>query len=240
MIDSKSILTRMVIGSIYGGLLGGGIALITGNNVSISVCILTGTIYFASYGCGILAGILTGYMPLSLSLWLFSIWAVSLIVSLLVTLSKISFYWGFVWALVEFLSEALALVLRQIAKRENTTPELLINQHIIWLLDLPALLDFFYHRRLAKRKRTKLQNKQRASDVCLIVNLTQEIEEVFPEEWNEWQHWISDMMELRTRMLAKGMNHRLVSLITFYRLFRFALHIGIDKVFILATRRATR
>jgi len=82
--------------------------------------------------------------------------------------------------------------------------------------------------------------KKRAWDVDLITNIAQGLSEVFPEEWDDWQHWINDMMELRTRMQSKGMNHRLVSLITFYRLFRFALHIGIDKVFILATRRATR
>jgi len=82
--------------------------------------------------------------------------------------------------------------------------------------------------------------KKRAWDLSLITSMVQGLSEVFPEEWDEWQHWISDMMELRTRMQSKGMNHRLVSLITFYRLFRFALHIGIDKVFILATRRATR
>jgi hypothetical protein len=70
--------------------------------------------------------------------------------------------------------------------------------------------------------------------------LAKKLAEVFPEEWDEWQHWIRDMMESRTRMQSKGMNHRLVSLITFYRLTRFAFHIGIDKVFILATRRTTR
>ncbi len=88
--------------------------------------------------------------------------------------------------------------------------------------------------------KSQIQIKQRAWDVTLVEAITQGLAEVFPEEWDEWQHWISDMMESRTRMQSKGMNHRLVSLITFYRLTRFAFHIGIDKVFILATRRATR
>ena len=83
------------------------------------------------------------------------------------------------------------------------------------------------------------KNNPKEWDVSLIITFTQELAEVFPEEWNEWQHWISDMMDSRTRMQSKGMNHRLVSLITFYRLTRFAMHIGIDKVVILATRRAT-
>ena len=86
----------------------------------------------------------------------------------------------------------------------------------------------------------KSQNKQRASDVRLIMDLSEEIINCFPEEWDEWQHWIRDIMDSRTSMQSKGKNHRLVSLLTFYRLTRFAFHIGIDKVFILATRRATR
>ena len=93
---------------------------------------------------------------------------------------------------------------------------------------------------LISYNKSQVQLKQRAWDVSLIEAITQGLSEVFPEEWNDWQHWISDMMEDRTRMQSKAMNHRLVSLITFYRLTRFICHIGIDKVFILATRRATR
>ncbi|BBC25026.1 hypothetical protein [Pseudanabaena sp. ABRG5-3] len=93
--------------------------------------------------------------------------------------------------------------------------------------------------RLIPPSDTQIHFKRRAWDVSLIATLTQGLAEVFPDEWDEWQHWISDMMESRTRMQSKGMNHRLVSLITFYRLTRFVFHIGIDKVFILATRRAT-
>jgi hypothetical protein len=93
---------------------------------------------------------------------------------------------------------------------------------------------------LIPHRKTQIQFKQGALDVTLIRAITQGLAEVFPEEWGDWQHWISDMMDSRTRMQSKGMNHRLVSLITFYRLTRFVFHIGIDKVFILATRRATR
>ena len=82
--------------------------------------------------------------------------------------------------------------------------------------------------------------KKRAWDIGLIIAFAQSLAEIFPEEWHDWQHWISDMMDSRTRMQSKGMNHRLISLIIFYRLTRFVWHIGIDKVFILATRRDTR
>ena len=87
---------------------------------------------------------------------------------------------------------------------------------------------------------TQIHFKRRAWDIRLIANLTQGLSEVFPEDWNHWQHWISDMMESRTRMQSNGVNHSLVSLNTFYELTRFVWHIGIYKVFILATRRATR
>ncbi len=90
------------------------------------------------------------------------------------------------------------------------------------------------------KKNTTLKIKQRSWDLLLIRDFTKGLSEIFPKDLHEWQHWISDIMEDRTRMQSKGMNHRLVSLITFYRLTRFAFHIGIDKVFILATRRATR
>ena len=93
---------------------------------------------------------------------------------------------------------------------------------------------------LILHSKSQMWLKQRAWDVTLIEAITQGLAEVFPEEWDEWQHWISDMMESRTKMQSKGISHHLVSLITFYRLTRFAFHIGIDKVFILATRKATK
>jgi len=133
-----------------------------------------------------------------------------------------------------------AYVVQQIANYNNITPKLLIDIHIAWLFSLPTLLIRFLSYYHSSTRTNKLHNKQRALDVRLIVTFTQELTEVFPEEWDEWQHWIRDMIDSRTRMQAKGMSHRLVSLITFYRLTRFVFHIGIDKVFILATRRATR
>jgi hypothetical protein len=115
-----------------------------------------------------------------------------------------------------------------------------INSHISWIESFPTKLLYKLPNHRSLKKYEKGEIKQRSRDVSLIITFTQGLSEVFPEEWNEWQHWISDMMDSRTRMQSKQMNHRLVSLITFYRLFRFALHIGIDKVFIIATRRATR
>jgi hypothetical protein len=90
---------------------------------------------------------------------------------------------------------------------------------------------------------TKTDNqpkKQISWEERLIINITQGLRDIFPKDWQHWEHWISDMMDSRARMQSKGMNHRLVSLITLYRLTRFAFHIGIDKVVIIATRRATR
>jgi hypothetical protein len=102
--------------------------------------------------------------------------------------------------------------------------------------DIPEdITDESYY--VSSKLATKSQNKKGALEVGLITSFTQELAEVFPKEWDEWQHWISDMMESRMRMQSKGMNHRLVSLITFYRLIRFAFHIGIDKVYILAIKR---
>jgi hypothetical protein len=95
------------------------------------------------------------------------------------------------------------------------------------------------NRDYAKTSASSYSSKQ-SWDIQLVVSFANELAEVFPEEWDEWQHWISDMIEDWTKMQSNGMNHRLVSLITFYRLTRFAFHIGIDKIFILATRKAKR
>ena len=131
----------------------------------------------------------------------------------------------------------LTWVLKKIANLKNKTPEILIDEHIEWISSsIPNLLSHLFS---LNNRNCNLQNKQRSWDTGLIIYIARELEEVFPEDWNDWQHWIGDMMDSRTRMQSKGMNHRLVSLITFYRLTRFAFHIGIDKV-ILATRRATR
>ncbi len=152
-----------------------------------------------------------------------------------------------VLTLLEALALALALDLllgilfKYLAKRKSTTTEALIEKHLAWIFSMPmAIFRWLSSIRSSVTRNPKLEIKQRAWDVSLIITFTQEIAVVFPEEWDEWQHWISDMMDSRTRMQSKGMNYRLVSLITFYRLTRFAMHIGIDKVFILATRRTTR
>jgi len=196
----KIMFSLALLGAFYGGLIGAGIALITGNNAWS----------WALAGAG--AGAWAGAWALAGAL-----------------------------ALVLAGALALALALEYFAKRNKTTPEALVEEHIRWLLSFPiALVRFLFTRKSSINSHKKLEAKQRAWDVSLIITFTQELTEIFPEEWDDWQHWINDMMELRTRMQSKGMNHRLVSLITFYRLFRFALHIGIDKVFILATRRATR
>lgn len=87
---------------------------------------------------------------------------------------------------------------------------------------------------------SKAERQKRTSLDWKTLYFVKELAEVFPEEWNDWQHWISDMMDSRESMQLKGMKDYRVSLITFYRLTLFAFHIGIDKVFILATRRTTR
>ncbi len=132
-------------------------------------------------------------------------------------------------------------VLKVIAKLQNTNPEFILNGHIVWVFSLLNRFTCLLFKNPSVDKSVNASNvNKRTWDIDFIIVLTQELTEVFPEDWNDWQHWISDMMDSRTRMQSKGMNHRLVSLITFYRLTRFAMHIGIDKVFILATRRATR
>ncbi len=93
---------------------------------------------------------------------------------------------------------------------------------------------------LISYNKSQVQIKQRAWDVSLIVALSHRLSEVFPEEWEKWEPEMECMVAFRKRQQSMGMNHRFVSLITFYRLIRFAFHIGIGKVFILATRRATR
>ena len=117
-------------------------------------------------------------------------------------------------------------------KLSETTPSL-FTKDLSFNKEIPEPINPCLHPKI----RTQEQLKEISKDFCLIIAFT---EELFPEDWDEWQHWISDIMESRTRMQSKGMNHRLVSLITFYRLIRFAFHIGIDKVYILATRRTTR
>lgn len=223
----QKVFTRMIVGAIYGGLMGYGITFLLGGSACVLIFALAGMIFFGSSGFGILISVLKGSPPQASYLSL--LWVMSLIGSLGIS---------FILALAEALVEILAFLVDKLAQSKSTTPEVLIDEHVEWLLDLPHLIRYLYSRSTINTK--KSQNKQKASEVGVIEFINQGLSEVFPEEWDEWQHWISDIMESRTRMQSKGMNHRLVSLITFYRLTRFAFHIGIDKVYILATRRATR
>ncbi len=220
----------VLLGAIYGALIGTVLALLTGNNVLVLAGAYTG---FGSWASAVA---LTRTKALVFTL-----------VCVLVWTGNGAWTWTRSLALTTAGSGALAAAgsgtLHYLAERNKTTSRELIENHTILVFSLLIAMFDWLFRRLASSKHSKTKQsktKQRAWDMGLIVTFTQELAEVFPEEWDEWQHWISDMMDSRTRMQAKGMNHRLVSLITFYRLVRFALHIGIDKVFILATRRATR
>jgi hypothetical protein len=271
MPELEKIFARILVYPIYCGLLGWGLASITGNNALNWI------------GNGAFAGAL-GFILTFVGSWWVLVWALIwslglasililigaliLVIALILALispnmidvdDNYSKKWNSVLVLAGestlvfssaslgmvgtpiALGLALALILRVSANYNNTTPELLIDKHVEWLLSFPiTLIHFLSHLHTPNKTYLKSQVKHRAWDVSLVVSFTQELAIIFPEEWDEWQHWISDMMESRTRMQSKGMNHRLVSLITFYRLTRFVWHIGIDKVFILATRRTTR
>jgi hypothetical protein len=144
------------------------------------------------------------------------------------------------WSLTAAGAVAVAGALETIANNKKTSSEELIDEHIDWLMSLFQKFSLLIKNRdYAKTSASSYSSKQ-SWDIQLVVSFANELAEVFPEEWDEWQHWISDMIEDWTKMQSNGMNHRLVSLITFYRLTRFAFHIGIDKIFILATRKAKR
>jgi len=230
----KTIFSLVLLGAFYGGLIGSGIALLTGNNALALVVALALALVVALA----LAGDLTGTLAVVGTM----VWTGFLAVALAVFLPGVFAVFGVfagVFAGVAFLAVVFAVL--YVSERNKTTAEEIVEAHMQWLPSLLiALVQFLFIRKSSIKSHKKSKIKERAWDVSLIISSTQELTEVFPEEWDDWQHWINDMMELRTRMQSKGMNHRIVSLITFYRLFRFALHIGIDKVFILATRRATR
>ena len=245
--EIKIFFSLMLLGAIYGGAIGAGLALVTGNNA------LAWALAGAWAGAGALAwagararaGALARAWALA-GTWarawaLAGAWAFALAGALAGALDwALAGAWAFALAGALAGSEAEAF-LKYLAKRNQTNLETLIEQHIAWIFSLPiAIFRLLSGNRSSVKSNQKLKTKQRVWDVSLIITFTQELTEVFPEEWDEWQHWISDIMEDRTRMQSKGMNYRLVSLITFYRLIWFVWYIGIDKVYILATRRVTR
>jgi hypothetical protein len=82
--------------------------------------------------------------------------------------------------------------------------------------------------------------RKRAWDVRLIVSLSHSLAKMYPIEWVDWQHWARDIMEKRDRDLAKGIHHRLVSLITACRLLPFVWHVGMRKIFVIVARNPRR
>jgi hypothetical protein len=214
-----------ILSVIYGGVIGAVILSLTSN---IYLAWLLGLSVSGVLAARTDTGALACVCAFSLAVYLNFDWAgnFALPVTAAFTLA---------WMLV------FSMPLQYLEKRYKITPETFVDQQISWILSFAIAINrSLLAIRSSIRIHKKLQTNQRAWDVHFIVDLTQSLSEVFPREWNEWQHWISDMMDSRTRMQSKGMNHHLVSLITFYRLTRFVFHIGIDKVFILATRRATR
>jgi len=222
----KIIFYPILLGAIYGGVIGAGLALLT----SINVGVASGA--FAWFGFWF------GAWSFAWACFLTEAWVASSAWACFLTLALL---FPGAWVGVASWALLFAGAWEYLAERRKTTSEALIENHIVWIFSIPiAIFRLLSSSQSSIKRYQKSETKQRAWDVGLIITFTQELAEVFPEEWDEWQHWVSDMMASRTRMQSKGMNHRLVSLITFYRLTRFAWHIGIDKVYILATRRATR
>lgn len=250
--EQQKALERFLVGVGYGSLLGLFLGLITGNiavamvgagagaaamvgaGALVRVRPVVGTVALAMAFAVIVVGAgAMGAKPMTLDM----AWAMILDGVEPEPVTK-------VWVQIVFgawsVATAMTLALEKIAKNKTTSPEELIDEHIDWLVSLFQKFRLFIKNRNHAETSASSHVRKRAWDVQLIVSFVHELAAVFPEEWNEWQHWISDMMDSRTRMQSKGMNHRLVSLLTFYRLTRFVWHIGIAKVFILATHRATR
>jgi len=277
MLKLSRIFTRLLVSTVYGGLLGSLLGWVYGLTVGYSGDYPYEYYIFASAMTGSLAMIgafvrvktlikfLCVSVGLSLTLYLsFYLFKTCLVaLNKAVSLDWILYFSNFllsnlgkifagVWLLSCYFSfflliallfswtgnGGLSWVIKKIANRKNKTPETLIDEHVDWISS--SILNLLSHLFSLRRKNCNLQNKQRSWDIGLIIYITKELKEVFPKDWNKWEDEISDMMESRTRMQSKGINHRLISLITFYRLTRFVWHIGIDKVFILATRRTTR
>ena len=134
----------------------------------------------------------------------------------------------------------LSRLLSIIAKRQNTNPELIIDGHIVWIFSLLNRFTYLLFENSVDKSIATSKINKKTWDISLIIMLTQELTEVFPKEWDDWQPEIECMMAFRKIQQSNGVNHRLISLITFYHLSLFVWHIGINKVFILATRRTTR
>jgi len=213
-------LARLLVSFCYGSLLGLIIGLITGNLVlAVALAIAVS---------GAVSGAVSSYLAFVLA-----------ISGALPTSRDVEAFAGAA-AAAGTLAMAVAVALEKIADNKEISPKELIDEHIDWLVSVSQKLRLFIKNRDHAETIALSHVRKRDWDVQLVVSFVNELAAIYPEEWNEWQHWISDMMDSRTRMQSKGMNHRIVSLITFYRLTRFAWHIGIDKVFILATRRTTR
>ena len=221
-IKLETIFARSVVGFFYGIWISFALTLITNNNpVPLDMTSVTSL----SMGWSSIA---------ILSFCLGGIGSVAFVLALPLAGDGVAF-------LALPLSCAVIVTLIAIAKYQNITLKILIDKHISWLFSLiNKLIYVLLKYRSFSKKSNILKVKQKSWDICLIVLLTQGLAEVFPKEWDEWQPEIECMMAFRQRQQSKGINHRLISLITFYHFSLFVWHIGIDKVFILATRRSTR
>jgi hypothetical protein len=228
---SQKILARFLVGALYGGLLGLSFALLTGNVAMAWAVAMTATIAVAA------------------SMNVVAAMAMTVIISAMVIVGVIisAIMAGHVIGTVTVVgtrTEALAiagtvaLFLVIIATLKSTTPEALLDKHVVWLFSLVMGLFQLVFNLVSPL--TKPQAKKQSWDRSLVVFLAHELAEVYPMEWNVWQHWISDILESRQCLQARRINHRLVALITFYELFRFSWHIGIEKMFVITFRLASK
>lgn len=256
----KNLVTRMVVGAIYGGLIGWGFSFLINSAFLPQSCALLGAFClsrsFSLSIAAVLSQFLSGCAALSFALnFALSLTLTSNALAIILgfTLSSIiavityfisNVFLGLMLAIFFWLSgeKSLPIIfLKNLANHKNTTPEKLIDEHIAWLFTLlNVLMSFLPQFHVSAKTITKGEIKQRAWDVRLIVALSYRLSEFFPEDWDRWQPEMECMIAFRKSQQSKGISHRLISLITFYHLCHFAFHIGIDKVFILATRRTTR
>lgn len=228
MTESQKKLSRKVVGLIYfgllGGLLGWLVAFISESNVIAMVGAFS--LSMAMVGSGVFAdNVLIAMLGASVGSEFLTATGIP------TKYVAIAWLWGFAFT--------VGLTLKIIARQKNKTFVILIDEHISWLLSLP-ITSFLSHCRASFKVSNKSQLIKISLVDRLIINLTQGLAEVFPEKWDEWQPEMECMMAFRQRQLSKGISHSLISLITFYHFSLFIWHIGIDKAFIIATRRATR